>query len=652
MGRVVIMLPTPLSYLSKTLRLLKSSLTPNQIAVSLSLGLFAGLPPLGLHIIIPCSVALLFRCSFRGFLFALGLFKLLSLPLAPASFALGRFLLAESRGLDPLWRWIVHQPVFAPMGYQRYLLLGSLVIAVGLAVPLFFAVRILVIRYRESFSMRVSGWRISQKLRTVPGASIARRFLLGGEAKYIEAKRPWGPFRWIRKEMLLGLPVIYALCYLLAAALVPLFAGGLATSTASWVAGAEVAVQESAFSLLTGRLILTELIVQDPKAPSENLVEIPSLTLDAGMWPLLSKRVVFNEVRIEEASLHVVREEDGTLNLDNAGSGWNVDGYVAWATEHAKDVDWLGLLRRFVQYLSETRPLRPRVDPYAQWKGGRSFEPFTPPFTVERIAVGSVRIRLEDRYRSTRGLPPLTLFEVELHNLAFPSSLSEEPVTLVFRGRFGDEDGSGFELSAQFLSHNGQPRRMYAFEARRVDLAALAAAYETTLPVEIPSGFATLEGSLVQEGDTASGSVSLVLEGLSVAGREGRTLFELDPQLSARLLDGWNRYAASLPIVLGFDISGGADRPQFEWEAALLEVARQGLLMAGTRELAAAAEQLGLRIDALGGVPDIPLDGDYEALRTTAGQAAVDLIRDAVPGVPAEGGEGTIDALLKLLQSR
>jgi hypothetical protein len=449
--------------------------------------------------------------------------------------------------------------------------------------------------------------------------------------------------------MLIGAPLAYGLCYLLTAALMPLFAGGVATSTAGWVMGTEVAVDDSSFSLFTGRLTLRGLIVQDPKTPSENLVEIPSLTLDAGMLPLVSKRIVFNAVEIEEASLHVVREEDGTLNVDNAASGWNVDGYLAWASEHARDVDWLGLLRRFGQYLSEMRPLQPRGDPYARWRGGRSFEPFEPPFTIERISIGTVRVRFKDRQPSAPGLPPLSLFEVELQNIAFPATLNDDPMALALRGQFGDDPDSGFELSARFETVGGEPHREYRLEARRIDLASLSAAYETTLPIAFTSGQATLQATLTQRGDGVEGAASLVLEEAILEPREGRTLFGLDPSLSRQVVDGWSRYAESLPIVIGFDIEGTTADPEFAWEAALLEVAREGLLMAGRRELAGAAEQLGLRIDALGGVPEIPLESDYEALRESTQRAALDLIRGAAPA----GSQGEIiDSLLELLQSR
>ncbi len=628
------LLPTPLAWVKKILKILKSNLSPNQIAFGFVLGIFAGLPPMGLHVIIPSTLALFVRCSFRSFLISMGLFKLLSLAVAPGAFAVGKWCLDSSRGLDAFWRWLFHLPILAPIGYTRYLLFGSLVIALGIAIPVFFLVRFVAIRYRASLAERIAGWRVSGYLRGKRGIRLARRFLAGGEAKYVSKPPPRGPFRYVRREMLIGLPIVYAVCYLLAALIVPFFAGTAATSTASWVVGSEVAASDSSFNLFTGGLTLEQLTIQDPNAPDENLLEVPRLMLDAGMVPLLSKRVVFNRIVVADASVHVKREADGTLNLDNAppeGAGWNVEGYLAWAADHAKRVDWLGLLRRFVEYLEDVRPLAPRGDPLAPYRGGRSFAAFRPPFTIERIEIGRVLITLRDELEpeSAGPLPPITLFEVELSNLAYPADLREGPILIRFHGQWGDDPESGFELSAHFDASG----RSYEFSVMRLDLPRLARFYATTLPVTIESGKASVRGRLRQEGETSSGDVSFLLEEFRIQGDSERPLFGLPPATSDRVVDGINRYAEDLPIVFGAMIGGTADAPALEWEAPLLEIAREGLLMLGKRELESTIEQLGLRVEGLGGLEGIPLDADYAVLQEQATVAARRMIEDAAGGL-------------------
>jgi hypothetical protein len=67
-------------------------------------------------------------------------------------------------------------------------------------------------------------------------------------------------------------------------------------------------------------------------------------------------------VEIAEAYMHVARQEDGTLNVDDFNAGWNVDGYIEWARKHANDVDWWSLLRSLIDYLGQPRPRKPKPD--------------------------------------------------------------------------------------------------------------------------------------------------------------------------------------------------------------------------------------------------------------------------------------------------
>ena len=75
------------------------------------------------------------------------------------------------------------------MGYGRYLLFGSPVIALLIAVPVFLLIRLLVACYRESFSGWVAWWRASGYLREKRGVRLARRLFAGGEAKYTNGPR-------------------------------------------------------------------------------------------------------------------------------------------------------------------------------------------------------------------------------------------------------------------------------------------------------------------------------------------------------------------------------------------------------------------------------------------------------------------------------
>ena len=625
------LLPTPLSFIKKVLRILKSNLSPHQIAIGMAFGVLAGVPPFGLHVVLPLSAALLFRCSLRAFLLSMGLFKLIGLVMAPASFALGRWLLAAERGLDGLWRRAVNLPVLAPMDYDRYLLLGAICLAWVLAVPVYLATRALARAYRDRLTTWISHRRVSRFLRDRRGVKWARRLLAGGEAKYESAKPPRGIFRLLRREMLIGLPIAYALAYVIAAIVVPFVAGDIATSAAGWALGTEVAVETSSFSLFTGALRLENLTVQDPKTREENLVAIPAIELDVRLLGFLEDRVVFDRVRISDAALHVVREEDGTLNLDNTESGWNAAPYVEWAIENADRVDWLGLLRRFLDALAEWRPPPPREDPYARYRGGRNFLGFQPPFEVRHLEIGRLAVSLRDDHsRAPAGLPRLTLLEIEMTNVSLPADMRSGPASIRLRGQLHDDPDAGFTLSATFDSEDGVPIQTYEIEARRIDLVPWSAIYATTLPVAVLSGRATCTVRATLREAEASGEVSLLVEDLQIAGRAGRSLFGLPEATAERVVDGINRYTQSVPLVIGCAITGSGAEPNLDWEAPLLEIARQGLLMFGSQELDAVAGQLSVRIASLGGLSDLPLDTRYETVKQEAQESALEILGQAV----------------------
>ncbi|MBN1859381.1 DUF748 domain-containing protein, partial [Candidatus Bipolaricaulota bacterium] len=461
-----------------------------------------------------------------------------------------------------------------------------------------------------------------------------RWFLLGGEAKYAAPPTRRGVFRILRREAIPVLAACYGVAYLLAALIIPWFAGDIATSTASWVVGSDVGVEDSSFSLISGRLALDGLMVQDPDHPEFNVLEIPRLTLDVAMTQLVSQRVVFDALVIEDAALHVEREADGSLNIDNFRSGWNPEPYLAWAAQYADEVDWFELLGRFLKSLSDTRSLPSRKDPYARYTGGRSFEPFRPTFAIERLEIGRVALSFEDRRSADGGLPPITLLEVELENVAIPSALNRNPVGLRLHGRFDHDPSSGFSLTATFTQEDDVSVReqRYILTVENIDLVPLASAYATSLTVEIESGRASFEAALVSTGGATSGSVQLLLEDLHVALPDGSSLFGLPDDLAASVIDGLNRYAAEIPIVIGFGVheDPASGRAYPDWEAPLLELAREGLLMIGRRETLAAIEQLDLRIVELGGLPDAALTGDYEALEAAAQQAATELIEQSI----------------------
>ncbi|MCD5409046.1 hypothetical protein LR090_07545 [Candidatus Bipolaricaulota bacterium] len=165
--------------------------------------------------------------------------------------------------------------------------------------------------------------------------------------------------------------------------------------------------------------------------------------------------------------------------------------------------------------------------------------------------------------------------------------------------------------------------------------------------MEIHEGRATFTAELAGVGDEVEGQVSLVLTGLLLVPVEGETLFGLSRELSQAAIEGLNRYSAELPIVIGFSVDSPAGSPRLGWERPLLEVARQGLMMAGRRELSGAIEELGHELELLGPGEEIPLPEDYARLKEQVEESAARLMQGAArQAVPPELTD-TLEQLLR-----
>ena len=241
--------------------------------------------------------------------------------------------------------------------------------------------------------------------------------------------------------------------------------------------------------------------------------------------------------------------------------------------------------------------------------------------------MGRVHLTLEDRFQGGE-LPRLTALELEIENLALPARLNARPVVVRLRGELSEGAGA-FSLSATFREGDQPPAHTYSLEAAELDLPSLRALYASSLPVEVQSGKATLSAEVTVTGEEVEGQVSLVLTELVLVLEEGRTLFGLSPELSQAAVEGLNRYSAELPIVIGFAVEGPADSPVLGWERPLLEVARQGLMMAGRRELSGAIEELGRRLELLGPGEEVQLPEGYAQLKAQVQEEAARLIQGA-----------------------
>lgn len=597
----------PFAWLRRIFLILKSQGTPVQIGLGICAGMMLGLTPMGLHWLPVVCLALTFNISWGGVTLGFALFKLAYVGARPLSYALGYYVLEQWQGLDGLWAQVFHWPILAWLGLNQYLVFGGYLLALlgSLAV---FPLTVWGVRgYRAGYGSRLRSEQLKQLGQTWYG-KLARWAAVGGEARFRDVKvRPW-PFRIVRWQALIALPLLLSLGYVVSAYTVPFFAQTLVTAPTSLLLGTQARVGTASFDPLSGLITLDDFRVADPKDPAQDVLVVGQSRLDVGLVGLLQRRAVINHASVSSIQLHVKREADGSINLDNVGSGWDVQGYLDWLAQNAGKVDWWGLLQKLWDYWQSRPPASPPA-PQPDLSGAHPLPLPHSWFALERIGAERFELTLVDEYGRGGPLPALRKAELALENVELPPRFARRPLTLALRGELADMPGATLEVSAQFEPQGqGKFVSTYHLAVRQVELPPFAPLYEKTLPVRLVQGRLTLAGSAVIGPDGAlRGQASLSLEGLRFERTAAHpSLFGLDPLTSDYVVQGINRFAQESPIEFQFDLSGTTAHPKFGWNAAFIQVAIQGLELQANLLLRPYIELLKAHLQSLGVAEALP----------------------------------------------
>jgi uncharacterized protein (TIGR03546 family) len=151
--------------LAKLLKALNSEASPSQISLAFVLGMILGFTPLwSAHNILVVFLALVLRINLTGFILAWGVFSGFAYLLDPAFIALGENLLTNV-DLKDLWSSMYVSDVWRVSRFNNTLVLGSLVISIGLAIPAFFIFNFLIKQYRDKIFDWVQKSKLMQMLK-------------------------------------------------------------------------------------------------------------------------------------------------------------------------------------------------------------------------------------------------------------------------------------------------------------------------------------------------------------------------------------------------------------------------------------------------------------------------------------------------------
>src|SRR5262245_10460932 len=140
-----------LKFLQSLVKTLHSEGTPGQIAAGFALGASLGLTPLlNAHNAVVITALALLNVSFGAGLLAMAVFAPLGFILDPLFDRIGRAMLIDSASLRPMWERLDNTPLLALTNLNNTVVLGSVIVWLALALPIFIAARYGVVHYRAA----------------------------------------------------------------------------------------------------------------------------------------------------------------------------------------------------------------------------------------------------------------------------------------------------------------------------------------------------------------------------------------------------------------------------------------------------------------------------------------------------------------------
>jgi uncharacterized protein (TIGR03546 family) len=143
------------------LSILQGSDRPWQVALGVALGMVMGFSPFnGPQNALIFLAIMLLNVNLGAATLATALFAAIAALLDPLAHAIGYALLVQAKSLTPLWTSLYNLPVVPFTRFNNTVVLGSLVLALVLFVPVLLGTPPLLAYYRAHWKPKVDKWKI------------------------------------------------------------------------------------------------------------------------------------------------------------------------------------------------------------------------------------------------------------------------------------------------------------------------------------------------------------------------------------------------------------------------------------------------------------------------------------------------------------
>lgn len=159
-----------LKLISRLIKVLRAGPSPAQIGGGFALGMFLGLMPgFNFYWMLICLIIILIDVNISAAILGWMVFSLIAFLLDTVSHNLGYFLLVNVEWLREFWTSLYNLPVFPISRYNNTVVLGSLIISIILAVPVFYLAKAGIIKYRKKLDPKIQKLKL---IKMVKGSSI------------------------------------------------------------------------------------------------------------------------------------------------------------------------------------------------------------------------------------------------------------------------------------------------------------------------------------------------------------------------------------------------------------------------------------------------------------------------------------------------
>jgi uncharacterized protein (TIGR03546 family) len=155
-----------LKYIARLIKVLRSAASPGQIGGGFILGMIAGLTPFwSLHNLLVLLLIILLNVNLSMAILGLIVFSGFAYLLDPLFHDIGFFLLVDLSALKSLWTSLYNVPVLSLTRFNNTIVMGSLVSALILLLPVYVSTKRFVLVYREKIDPVFQKWKLVQAVK-------------------------------------------------------------------------------------------------------------------------------------------------------------------------------------------------------------------------------------------------------------------------------------------------------------------------------------------------------------------------------------------------------------------------------------------------------------------------------------------------------